>query len=241
MKKVLLIIPAYNESGNIVTTIRNIENYKLENQLPFQLDYVVINDGSTDATPFLLDSEQINHIDLIQNLGIGGAVQTGYVYAKRNAYDIAVQFDGDGQHDIRSISDIVEPILNDQADFVIGSRFVDKVEGNFQSSFARRMGINLISFFIKLVTGVRIKDTTSGYRAADSDVIAYLSNHYPVAYPEPESIVRIIKKGYRMKEVPASMFERMEGTSSIKALSSITYMLDVITSILIAGFMKEED
>ena len=241
MKKVLMIIPAYNEEGNIEKTVNSIIAYREANYLSFQLDYLVVNDGSKDSTPRILDQLQFNHVDLVQNLGIGGCVQTGYIYASRNGYDIAVQFDGDGQHDIASINDVISPILKGEADFTIGSRFVTKTNGNFQSTVARRMGINLISKAIKLMTGRKIYDTTSGYRAASGPVIDYLSRHYPVSYPEPESIVRIIKKGYRVKEVHANMFERLEGTSSIRAFKVVTYMLDVLLSIFIAGLMKERD
>ncbi|HEN5903896.1 TPA: glycosyltransferase family 2 protein [Streptococcus agalactiae] len=241
MKKILLVIPAYNEEGSIAKTVQTIVDFKASRSLPFELDYIVINDGSTDGTPELLDRLGLNHIDLVQNLGIGGCVQTGYLYANRNHYDVAVQFDGDGQHDIRSIEDVVMPILNDEADFVIGSRFVDKKHQNFQSTAMRRLGINLISAAIKLTTGHKVYDTTSGYRAANAALIAYLSCHYPVQYPEPESTARILKKGYRLKEVTANMFERETGTSSISSLKSIFYMTDVLTSIIIAGFIKEDD
>lgn len=241
MKKVILIIPAYNEQGSIKNTVNKIEEFKHNNDLVFQLDYIVINDGSTDNTANILDKHAINHIDLIQNLGIGGGVQTGYVYALRQGYDVAVQFDGDGQHDIASIESLVVPVLKDETDFVIGSRFIDKSIENFQSTYMRRLGINLISLAIKLVTGKKIHDTTSGYRAGNKKVIAYFASRYPVAYPEPESIVRLLKKGLRVKEMPANMFERLEGVSSIRAFKSVTYMIDVLISIIIAGFMKEKD
>ncbi|MGT2832086.1 glycosyltransferase family 2 protein [Streptococcus halotolerans] len=241
MKKVLMIIPAYNEEGNIEKTVKSIIDYRESKKLPFQLDYLVVNDGSKDSTPKILDQLQFNHVDLVQNLGIGGCVQTGYIYAVRNNYDVAVQFDGDGQHDITSIENVVGPVLKGDADFTIGSRFVDKSIDNFQTTAARRMGIKLISKAIKLMTGKKIYDTTSGYRAASAPVIAYLSKHYPVAYPEPESLARIIKKGFRVKETHANMFERLEGTSSIKAFKIVTYMLDVLLSIFIAGLMKERD
>ncbi|MGT2957483.1 glycosyl transferase family 2 [Streptococcus bovimastitidis] len=241
MKKVLLIIPAYNEEGSIEKTVAKIVAFREQHDLSFQLDYIVINDGSTDSTAQILDQKQLQHIDLIQNLGIGGGVQTGYIYALRQNYDIAVQFDGDGQHDINSIAEVVKPVLDDEVDFVIGSRFVDKSIENFQSTFMRRLGINLISIAIKLTTGKKIYDTTSGYRAGNKKVIAYFAQRYPVAYPEPESIVRLLKKGLRVKEMPANMFERLEGVSSIRAFKSVTYMIDVLISILIAGFMKEQD
>ncbi|OFI47931.1 glycosyl transferase family 2 [Floricoccus penangensis] len=241
MKKVLLIIPAYNEEKSIQNTVKMVEDFKDENKLPFTLDYIVINDGSKDGTEKILDDNKLNHIDLVQNLGIGGAVQTGYLFASRNRYDVAVQFDGDGQHDIASIEDVVSPILSGQYDFTIGSRFIEENAENFKSSKARRIGINLISYAIKFVTGNKIYDTTSGYRAANKSVIRYFSKNYPMAYPEPESIVRLMKHGYKVKEVPAHMFERAEGESSISAFKSVTYMMDVLTSIFIAGFMKEAE
>lgn len=240
MKKVLIIIPAFNEEGSILRTVDSIDTFKKEKDIAFELDYLVVNDGSKDKTAQILDDNKISHVDLVQNLGIGGAVQTGYIYAERNAYDVAVQFDGDGQHDIESIVDLVTPVLDGKCDFVIGSRFVDKTKQNFQSTAMRRLGINLISSLIKLTTKMQILDTTSGYRVANKDIISYFSKRYPVAYPEPETIVRLLKKGYRVKEISANMFERTEGVSSISPLKSVTYMIDVLTSILIAAYMKED-
>ncbi|HFU4012505.1 TPA: glycosyltransferase family 2 protein [Streptococcus suis] len=239
MKKVLIIIPAYNEEGSILRTVQSIESFKKRNHLAFQIDYLVINDGSKDKTSQILDEYNLNHVDLVRNLGIGGAVQTGYIYADRNNYDAAVQFDGDGQHDIASIVNLVTPVLDGSCDFVIGSRFVDKSKENFQSTAMRRMGINLISNLIKLTTHKRIYDTTSGYRVANKEIVSYFAKRYPVAYPEPETIVRILKKGYSVEEIPANMFERTEGVSSISALKSITYMVDVLLSIIMAAYMKE--
>ena len=123
--KIILIIPAYNEEENILKTYKKIVDYNKKNKTNY--DLIVINDGSKDKTGEILDKEKIPHIDLIHNLGIGGAVQTGYKYAYYHNYDIAVQFDGDGQHDINYVKNIIEPIINNKADFVIGSRFVDNV------------------------------------------------------------------------------------------------------------------
>ncbi|MDR0691025.1 MAG: glycosyltransferase family 2 protein, partial [Streptococcaceae bacterium] len=198
-------------------------------------------DGSIDNTGKVLDECQINHIDLINNLGIGGAVQTGYMYAKENAYDVAVQFDGDGQHDINSLNNIVEPVLKDEYDFVIGSRFVENVDDNFQSTPMRRLGITIISAVIQLVCRKKIYDTTSGFRAANKKAIAFLAKRYPVSYPEPESIVHLLKKHFRIGERHVQMYDREMGISSIRALTSITYMIEVVTAIFISGFMKEED
>lgn len=131
--KVLLIIPAYNEEGNILNTVNSIREFSNE------LDYVVINDGSTDNTLKILQENNINHVNLIHNLGIGGAVQTGYKYAYQNNYDIAIQFDGDGQHDVTYVSTICEPIIQNQADMCIGSRYLDDTTSSFKSTFMRRL------------------------------------------------------------------------------------------------------
>lgn len=229
--KVLIIIPAYNEEASILKTAKSIEMYK--SKVDFILDYIVINDGSTDKTKEVLVENNIPTVHLIKNLGIGGAVQTGYIYAEQNDYDIAVQFDGDGQHDIASIEDLVRPIIEKKADFTIGSRFVEGSPSEFKTSFSRRMGINLISSFIKFKTKVTILDVTSGYRAANRDVIEYFSKHYPKKYPEPETNAILIKQNRKVKEVGVNMFERLEGKSSITPIKSVRYMIEVLTSILI--------
>ena len=229
--KILLIIPAYNEQECILKTYDSIITYCAEYNMDY--DVIVINDCSKDSTSAILDINNIPHIDLIHNLGIGGAVQTGYKYAKENNYDIAVQFDGDGQHDIRYVQDIIKPILETEAEFVIGSRFVDNKNDNFRSSKARRIGIHIISFFIKLVTGEKIFDTTSGFRAVNKDIIEQFSKSYPIEYPEPITTTELLKKKYKFSEVPVKMHERIGGTSSIKAWKSIYYMINVILTILI--------
>lgn len=234
-KKVLLIIPAFNEEESIINTVNQVERFYDEN---FQLDYVVINDGSTDTTGELLNNAKKNVIHLVSNLGIGGAVQTGYKYAQLHKYDIAVQFDGDGQHDINSLSTLISPILYEKINFTIGSRFVPGEKSNFQSTGLRRLGINIISFLIKIVSGRRLYDTTSGYRAADRKTIKYFSQYYPVKYPEPESLVVLLKNGFEFREVPVNMFERVGGESSITPLKSIKYMLEVCSAILLLSFKK---
>lgn len=232
-KKVLIIIPAYNEEASILKTYQSIIKYNKKNALKY--DAFVINDGSKDKTEEILVTNEVPHVKLINNLGIGGAVQTGYKYALENDYDIAVQFDGDGQHDVNYVKNIIEPIINNDFDMVIGSRFIDKSSSNFKSSFTRRIGIKLISFFIKLFTRKKIYDTTSGFRAVNKEIIKEFANDYPVEYPEPITTVEIIKRGYKVKEVPVSMNERENGSSSIKAWKNIYYMLNVIISIIILG------
>lgn len=235
-QKVLLIIPAYNEEESILNVVNKIYNYNKENNTKY--DIVVINDGSKDNTEKILYENNINHIKLINNLGIGGAVQTGYKYALENDYDIAVQFDGDGQHDIRYVRDVIKPITDNDANMVIGSRFIDKSTSKFKSSKARQMGIKMISFFIKLVTSKKIYDTTSGFRAVDKKLIKKFSNSYPVEYPEPVSTTEILKMGYKVEEVAVSMNERENGISSIRMWKNCYYMINVILYILVIGIRR---
>lgn len=235
-KKVLLIIPAYNEEENILNTYNKIKKYNTDNKTNY--DIIVINDGSRDNTENILDENNIPHITLIHNLGIGGAVQTGYKYAYENEYDIAVQFDGDGQHDINYVKNIIEPIIKGRADFVIGSRYIDKTTSKFKSTVARQLGIKLISNFIKMVTHKKIYDTTSGFRACNKKIIKEFSIEYPLEYPEPITTAELLKKGYSVSEVAVSMNERTGGQSSIKAWKNAYYMVNVILSILLVGIRR---
>lgn len=240
-QKILLIIPAYNEEKNIKKVYQGIMNYNKKNKSHY--DLLVINDGSTDKTKEILEKEKIPHIHLIHNLGIGGAVQTGYKYALENNYDIAIQFDGDGQHDIRCVKNLIQPIIDGQADLVIGSRFLDKKSSKFKSTMIRRAGIRWISFLIKVFTGRKITDTTSGFRAANRDIISCFANDYPSDSPEPSSFVSIAKKGYRTVEVPVSMNEREGGVSSITShfWKPIYYMVNVSLSIMITCLRNRRD
>lgn len=235
--KTILIIPAYNEEDSILKVYNNILEYNKKNKTNYNV--IVINDGSTDKTNNILIDNKIPHITLINNLGIGGAVQTGYKYAYENGYDIAVQFDGDGQHDISYVKDIIKPIVNNEKDMVIGSRFINKNSSEFKSSKARRLGINIISFFIKIITRKKIYDTTSGFRAINRSLIKYFASDYPAEYPEPVSTTKTLKKGYKVDEVAVSMNERDGGVSSIRAWKNIYYMFNVILSIIAIG-MEEK-
>ena len=234
--KTLIIIPAYNEEKAILNTVDSIIEYNKKNKEKF--DFVVINDGSRDRTEEILVNNNINHIKLIQNLGIGGAVQTGYKYALNNDYDIAIQFDGDGQHDINYVKDIIEPIKNKKANMVIGSRFVDTKKEGFKSSVSRRMGIKLISFFIKLFTRKKVYDTTSGFRAVDREIIQLFSNNYPTEYPEPVSEVTILKRKLKIIEFPVLMHERQGGKSSIHAWKNVYYMINVTIAMFIESIKR---
>lgn len=233
--KVLMIVPAYNEELNIKDTISKIIEYnKKSNNI---IDYIVINDGSTDKTKEVCEKNNYNIINLIHNLGIGGAVQTGYKYALENNYDVAIQFDGDGQHDENYIDKLVDEIKKGN-DFVIGSRFVSDLS-KFKSTGTRRMGIKFLSLLIKICTGKRIYDPTSGFRAANKRVIELFSKNYPTEYPEPESTTSLIRKKYKVSEIPVEMHERKHGTSSIKPLKSIYYMFSVSVAIIITSIWRE--
>lgn len=223
--RVLVIIPAYNEADNIVQVVRHMKE-----EVPW-CDYLVVNDGSTDGTLALCEQEEFHYLDLPINMGIGGAVQAGYIYAYKNNYDIAVQMDGDGQHDPAYLDTLLDPILKEEADVVIGSRFLER-EG-FQTSASRRVGINILSLLILLTTGKRIKDVTSGYRAVNRMFIEIYSRDYPMDYPEPEAIVSAIMHLGRVQEVPVQMRAREGGVSSITFKKSIYYMIKVTLAILL--------
>ena len=237
-KKILLIIPAYNEEANILTVCNSIIDYNKKSKLKY--DYIVINDGSKDNTEKILNESKLNHIKLINNLGIGGAVQTGYKYALENDYDIAVQFDGDGQHDVNYVENIIKPIIDEEADFTIGSRFINRDKNNFNSTTARRIGINLISFFIKVVTKKKVYDTTSGFRACNKDIIKYFASEYPSEYPEPITTVQLLQQKYRLKEIPVKMKARVGGKSSIGSWKNIYYMINVILSIITVDARRDK-
>lgn len=217
--KCLIIIPAYNEAENIEKVVDNLtSNYP-------QFDYIIINDGSNDNTKEICREKQYHVLNLPINMGIGGAVQTGYRYARDNEYEAAVQIDGDGQHDVAYLEGMLEVLEKGQADAVIGSRFVDK-EG-FQSSRIRRVGIRFLSNLGKLLTGVRVKDITSGYRVVNRRFIEIFAEDYPADYPEPEALVIVAVHGGKIVEYPVIMRERENGESSITLKKSVYYMCKV--------------
>lgn len=223
MKK-LIIIPAYNESSNIKQTVMSI----LQDAPDF--DYVVINDCSLDNTLDICHQNGFNVISLPINLGIGGAVQTGYQYAEQNGYDIAVQVDGDGQHNPLFLKEMLQQMISTQSNMIIGSRFIEKQ--GFQSSFARRIGIKYFTWLINLLTNQVITDATSGLRMVDRQLIEYFASSYPDDYPEPETVVEVLNKGLRVTEIPVIMNERQGGVSSISLPKSIYYMIKVSLAIL---------
>lgn len=221
--KILVIIPAYNEEENIEKVVTNLKEV-----CPF-VDYVVINDCSKDNTAKICKEKGFNYISLPSNLGIGGGVQTGYLYAKENGYDIAIQYDGDGQHNAEYIKKLIKPLEDGIADMTIGSRFIEK-EG-FQTSAMRRGGITILKFVIRACSGVTATDATSGFRAANRSLIEFFAENYAQDYPEPEAIVAARRSGFRVMDVPVVMNERTAGVSSIGALDSAYYMIKVILAI----------
>lgn len=223
--KTLVIIPCYNEEESIVKVVRNLKENAPD------VDYLIVNDCSTDSTEKILKDNGFNYINNPINLGIGGGVQAGYLYAREFGYDIAVQMDGDGQHDPKYLHNVIAPVADGTVDMSIGSRFIEK-EG-FQTSFMRRFGINIISTMILLLTGKKIKDTTSGFRACNRELIEFFSRNYADDYPEPEAIVSCLVNGYKVGEVAVVMEERQGGVSSIRSLKSAYYMIKVCLSLLI--------
>lgn len=223
--KIIAIVPSFNEEKNIVNVIKSIKN---ENSM---IDILVVNDGSDDKTGELAESTgQAFVVNLPCNLGIGGAVQTGFKFAKKNNYDIAFQIDGDGQHIPSEINKLIGPIKKQEADVVIGSRFYQKHEG-FKSSVVRRIGIKVFEIVNSLLIKQRITDNTSGFRAYNTKAIHFLADNYPTDYPEPEAIILLGRNGFRLKEVFVGMKERTGGGSSITGFKSIYYMIKVLLAI----------
>lgn len=232
MNKILMIIPAYNEAQNIEGTINSIQQHNSN-----KYDILIINDGSTDETEKIVRNiPNVELLNLKVNLGIGGAVQTGFKYAHKYDYQIAIQFDGDGQHNAEEIEKLIAKVQNDGFDMVIGSRFIDKQ--GFQSTIMRRLGIIIFEVLNSVLIGQRISDNTSGFRAYSKRAIDYLSKNYPQDYPEPETVIILAKKGFRITEVPVIMNDRQGGVSSINGMKSMYYMVKVILSILITTLRK---
>lgn len=226
--RVLIVIPAYNEEQNLEKLVAQITARGW--------DYVVINDGSADGTAVLCRSRGINFVDLPANLGIGGAVQTGHLYALQHGYDVDVQVDGDGQHDISYVPHLLAAI-EDGADVAVGSRFVEPSRG-FKSTALRRVGIRWLNGCIRLACGASITDATSGFRASGRRALTLFARDYPTDYPEPESLVAAVKHGLDVREVPVRMRERQGGLSSITMTKSVYYMIKVTLAVLIAGIGK---
>ena len=222
--KTLVIVPAYNEAESISHVINDLKEYFPEG------DVIVINDGSSDNTSSIVRSFEVKVIDLPYNLGIGGAVQTGIKYADINNYDIAIQFDGDGQHMAKELHHIVKPI-HEGADMVVGSRFLNATD--YKMPLSRKLGSLVFSSVLSLACRQKFSDTTSGFRAYSKKGINLFSDYYPEDYPEVEALIVAHKKGLNIREVPVSMRKRGGGKSSITPIRAIYYMTKVLLAIFI--------
>jgi len=229
-KNILIIVPAYNEERSIGEVIEGVQRC-----LP-QSDILVVNDGSTDRTSEKAKASHAIVLDLPFNLGIGGAVQTGYRYACEKGYDIAVQVDGDGQHSPHEIIKLVDALEKKKVDMVIGSRFI----GNpgYRASPMRRLGIAILSRIISLIVRQKVTDPTSGFRAVNRHAIQLFASDYPQDYPEPEILVLLSRCGLKMKEIPVKIVQRSYGESSITWIRSAYYMIKVLLAIFVDCFKK---
>ncbi len=228
-ERILIIIPAYNEEKNIRKVIQSLKNANPE------YECLVVNDGSKDDTQREAEANGLaTVIQLPANLGIGGAVQTGFKYAFYEDFEYAIQFDGDGQHLASEIPKILAPLQQNQSDACIGSRFVEKTHG-FQSTFMRRVGIRIFELMNRVLIRKRITDSTSGFRAYNKQAIAFLAANYPTDYPEPETIILLGKNDFRIEEVSVEMVERQGGESSISGLKSVHYMIKVILAMIMTS------
>jgi glycosyltransferase involved in cell wall biosynthesis len=232
--KVLIIIPCYNEEKSLPLVLYELKQIKLPGS--YEMEILVINDCSKDNTLAIAKQHPVTVIDLPVNLGIGGAVQTGILYARDNGFDLAMQLDGDGQHPPKELTKLIGFHLETGANVVIGSRFLEK-EG-FQSSFARRLGIKYFHWLNRLLTGLHIYDSTSGFRLFDRAAIEIAASNYPDEYPEPESLVSFSKSGLKIMEVPVIMGPRLGGKSSIRHFGSLYYCIKVSLAMLFSFIRK---
>ena len=223
--RVLVIIPAYNEQESLSHVITNVHA-----ALP-EADVLVINDGSHDATRKVGEQAGARVVTLPYNLGIGAAVQTGFIFAAENGYDIAVQVDGDGQHDPHEVGALLALVRSGTADIVIGSRYIE--DRGYLTPAIRRLGIYILAKYISALVKQRFTDTTSGFRVTNRRGIELCAELYPADYPEPESLVLFRKVGLRVLEVPVTMNPRYGGQSSITPFWSTYYMVKVMLAIAV--------
>lgn len=223
--RVAAIVPAFNEAKNLP---RLAERFRA---CAPECEVCVVDDGSTDDTARVAAALGWSVLRLPVNLGIGGAVQAGYLWARERGHDVAVQIDGDGQHDPADLGALLAPIASGSADVVVGSRFLS--EGGFRSTAVRRAGIGYLSWFLRLRCGARVTDPTSGFRAASRDAIALFARYYPSDYPEPEAVALARRAGLRVAEVPVRMHERAHGRSSINAARTLYYLVKVSLALVL--------
>ena len=223
--RILIIIPSYNEEATVGAVIDEVRRFVPEATI------LVVDDGSKDATSSKALAKGVKAVRHPFNMGVGAAMQTGYKYALRNGYDIAVQMDADGQHPAKQIRDLVAPLIRDEIDMVVGSRFLGA--GEYKPSMARAAGIAIFSKVVSFIIKEKLTDTTSGFRAVNREVIEFLSRAYPDDYPEVEALVLLHKKGFAIMEVPVIMSERKGGKSSITASKSAYYMVKVLLAVFV--------
>jgi glycosyltransferase involved in cell wall biosynthesis len=233
MTRSLAIVPAHNEEEAIGTTIASIRRWAPD------FDVLVVDDGSTDRTGEAAAAAGAKVLRMPYNLGIGGGMQSGYIYAKENGYEVAVQVDGDGQHDPRQIGDLLECLEADPGlNMVTGSRFLDPAGEGFRSSAARRIGIRIFARVLSTITGQKVTDPTSGFRLTDRRGIELFANDYPIDYPEVEAIVLMHTHRLRSREVAVVMGPRLTGESTISHAGSVYYMIKVLLAVFVALFRK---
>jgi len=229
--RVIAVVPAYNEQGAIGAIVDEIRAFDAS------FDVVVIDDGSTDATATVAAEHGAAVVTLPFNLGIGGAVQTGFKYALEHGYELAVRLDGDGQHDPAELPKLLAPVERGEADIVTGSRFAGGALA-YRPPLARRIGITWFAKLVSLLTRQRVTDTTSGFQALNRKGIALFADDYPSDYPEVEATILVFKHRLRLAEVPVQMREREHGESSITFLRSVYYMFKVTLALLVAMVRK---
>ncbi len=223
--RAVAIVPAFNEARSLPIVLEELRDVVPGCHL------CVVDDGSSDRTAEVAAAVGATVLRCPVNLGIGGAVQTGYLWAREHGYQVAVQLDGDGQHDPRSVPALLAPIQDGTAHLVVGSRFLGR--GGFRSTVLRRLGIRYLSLFLRLRCGARVSDPTSGFRAAGRSAIELFASGYPSDYPEPESIALAVRSGLRVTEVPVLMRERAHGRSSIGALRTLYYLVKVSLALVL--------
>ncbi|MBN1587637.1 MAG: glycosyltransferase family 2 protein [Candidatus Omnitrophica bacterium] len=224
--KVLVVIPAYNEGRIIRHVVQEILQHYPE------CTVLVVNDGSSDNTAAEAIKAGAKLVSLPFNLGIGGAVQTGFKFAHQEGFDVVAQIDGDAQHDPLYLASILEPVLSGELDLCIGSRFLNQDSG-FKSTFLRRFGIRFFSVLLSRLTGVPLSDPTSGFRACNKKLLSSFASYYPMDFPEPEAIQVAKRLGARIGERPVVMRTRLGGISSIRYFTTLYYMVKVTLAILI--------